>query len=78
MPSRQTGLAPNFSLGAQILQGEGSGGGPRYLLRGGNDALASLEQAIGNAREQAQKFVADAGTELGPFAGPIRVRYESE
>ncbi len=71
------GLIPNFFLGIQILQGEGSGGGPRYLLRGVNDALALLEQAIGNTREQAQKFAADAGNKLGPLRwanqGTIRI-----
>ena len=62
------GIDPLIALGVQMSQDESSGGGPRYLLRGFNEAKpALLEQAIGNARDQAQKFALDAGTKLGPL-----------
>ena len=61
-------IDPLISQGVQMSQDERSGGGPRYLLRGFNDIKpALLAQAIGNAREQALKFAADAGTKLGPL-----------
>jgi uncharacterized protein len=61
-------IDPLISLGVQMSQDERAGGGPRYLLRGFNEAKpALLAQAIGNAREQALKFAADAGTKLGPL-----------
>ena len=61
-------IDPLISLGVQMSQDERSGVGPRYLLRGFNDIKpALLAQAIGNAREQALKFAADAGTKLGPL-----------
>ena len=40
--------------------------GPRYLLRGFNDIKAPLlAEATRNAREQAEKFAAEAGAKLG-------------
>jgi hypothetical protein len=59
--------------------GEGSGAaGPRYQLRGFNDVKAPLlAEATQNAREQAQKFAAEAGATLGPLKsanqGVIRI-----
>ncbi|HRH87343.1 MAG TPA: SIMPL domain-containing protein [Rubrivivax sp.] len=49
------------------LGGDGGGpSGPRYQLRGFNEIKAPLlAQATRNAREQAQKFAADAGATLG-------------
>jgi len=57
---------PLIQSGVQ-LGGEGEGsGGPRYQLRGFNDIKAPLlAEATRNAREQAQKFAAEAGAELG-------------
>lgn len=52
--------------------------GPRYQLRGFNELKpVLLEQATGNAREQATRFAADAGARLGQLKnanqGVIRV-----
>lgn len=52
--------------------------GPRYQLRGFNELKpVLLEQATGNAREQATRFAADAGATLGQLKnanqGVIRV-----
>jgi hypothetical protein len=61
------------------LGGEGSGrSGPRFQLRGFNDAKAPLlAEATRNAREQAEKFAAEAGAKLGPLKaanqGVIRI-----
>ena len=69
---------PLIQAGIQ-LSGDNEGlGGPRFQLRGFNDAKPRLlEEATRNAREQAAKFAADAGAELGPLKsanqGVIRV-----
>lgn len=70
---------PLSQAGVQ-LGGEGEGGrsGPRYQLRGFNDAKAPLlAEATRNAREQAEKFAAEAGAQLGPLKnanqGVIRI-----
>jgi uncharacterized protein len=61
------------------LGGDNEGrGGPRYQLRGFNDAKAPLlAEATRNAREQADKFAAEAGAGLGPLKnanqGVIRI-----
>ncbi len=57
---------PLIQSGIQ-LGGDGDGSsGPRYQLRGFNDIKAPLlAEATRNAREQAQKFAAEAGAELG-------------
>ena len=54
------------------------GSGPRYQLRGFNDIKAPLlAEATRNAREQAARFAAEAGAELGPLKnanqGVIRI-----
>jgi hypothetical protein len=60
------GVDALIKLGVQLSQEGPFGGAPRYLLRGFNDVKPLLlEQAIGNAREQAQKFATDAGARLG-------------
>ncbi len=71
-------LDPLIQAGVQ-LGGEGEGAtGPRYQLRGFNDVKAPLlAEATKNAREQAQKFAAEAGATLGPLKtanqGVIRI-----
>lgn len=71
-------LDPLIQAGVQ-LGGEGEGAtGPRYQLRGFNDVKAPLlAEATNNAREQAQKFAAEAGATLGPLKsanqGVIRI-----
>jgi hypothetical protein len=61
------------------LGGDGEGAsGPRYQLRGFNDIKAPLlAEATRNAREQADKFAAEAGASLGPLKnanqGAIRI-----
>ncbi len=71
-------LDPLIQAGIQ-LGGEGEGTtGPRYQLRGFNDVKAPLlAEATKNAREQAQKFAAEAGATLGPLKtanqGVIRI-----
>ena len=71
-------LDPLIQSGVQI-GGEGEGpSGPRYQLRGFNDIKAPLlAQATRNAREQAEKFAAEAGAKLGPLKnanqGAIRI-----
>jgi uncharacterized protein len=62
------------------LGGENDGGrsGPRYQLRGFNDVKAPLlAEATRNAREQADKFAAEAGAKLGALKsanqGVIRI-----
>ena len=70
-------LDPLIQAGVQ-LGSEGQPGGPRYQLRGFNDAKAPLlAQATRNAREQAEKFAAEAGAKLGPLKsanqGVIRI-----
>lgn len=72
-------LDPLIQAGVQLGgEGEGAGSGPRYQLRGFNDAKAPLlAEATRNAREQAQKFAAEAGAQLGPLKtanqGVIRI-----
>jgi hypothetical protein len=57
-------LDPLIQDGVQF-SGEGDGG-PRYQLRGFNDIKAPLlAEATRNAREQAEKFAAEAGAQLG-------------
>ena len=70
-------LDPLIQAGVQ-LGSEGQAGGPRYQLRGFNDAKAPLlAEATRNAREQAEKFAAEAGAKLGPLKsanqGVIRI-----
>jgi hypothetical protein len=59
---------PLIQDGVQLAgENEGSGG-PRFQLRGFNDIKAPLlAEATRNAREQANKFAAEAGAELGPL-----------
>jgi hypothetical protein len=69
---------PLIQAGVQ-LGGEGEGqSGPRFQLRGFNDIKAPLlAEATRNAREQADKFAAEAGAQLGPLKnanqGVIRI-----
>ncbi|WP_291013192.1 SIMPL domain-containing protein [Hydrogenophaga sp.] len=70
---------PLIQEGVQ-LGGENNGArsGPRFQLRGFNDVKAPLlAEATRNAREQAQKFAAEAGAQLGPLKnanqGVIRI-----
>ena len=70
---------PLIQEGVQ-LGGENDGGrsGPRFQLRGFNDVKAPLlAEATRNAREQAEKFAAEAGAQLGPLKnanqGVIRI-----
>lgn len=69
---------PLIQAGVQ-LGGENQGrSGPRYQLRGFNDIKAPLvAEATRNAREQADKFAAEAGARLGPLnsanQGVIRI-----
>ena len=70
---------PLIQAGVQ-LGGENEGGrsGPRFQLRGFNDVKAPLlAEATRNAREQADKFAAEAGARLGPLKnanqGVIRI-----
>jgi len=72
-------LDPLIQAGVQLGgEGEGMAAGPRYQLRGFNDVKAPLlAQATRNAREQAEKFAAEAGATLGPLKsanqGVIRI-----
>ena len=69
---------PLIQAGVQ-LGGENEGrSGPRFQLRGFNDIKAPLlAEATRNAREQADKFAAEAGAQLGPLKnanqGVIRI-----
>jgi hypothetical protein len=60
---------PLIEAGVQLGgEGPGNGSGPRYQLRGFNAVKAPLlAEATRNAREQAQKFAAEAGAALGPL-----------
>lgn len=62
-------LAVDPLIQAGVQLGGSDGGvpsGPRYQLRGFNEIKAPLlAQATKNAREQAEKFAADAGARLG-------------
>ncbi|MBX3610093.1 MAG: SIMPL domain-containing protein [Hydrogenophaga sp.] len=56
---------PLIQSGVQL---SGDSGGPSFQLRGFNDVKAPLlSEATRNAREQAQKFAAEAGATLGPL-----------
>ncbi|THF65794.1 SIMPL domain-containing protein [Pseudothauera nasutitermitis] len=72
-----TKVDPLIQAGIQLSTDDGFGG-PRYQLRGFNEIKSVLlEQATRNAREQANKFAADAGATLGALKnanqGVIRV-----
>ncbi len=59
-------------------ENDGARSGPRFQLRGFNDVKAPLlAEATRNAREQAEKFAAEAGAKLGPLKtanqGVIRI-----
>ncbi len=57
---------PLIRAGVQIGGSDHGPSGPRYQLRGLNDAKAPLlAEATRNAREQAEKFAAEAGARLG-------------
>lgn len=58
---------PLIQAGVQLSGSDGgTPSGPRYQLRGFNQIKAPLlAQATKNAREQAEKFAADAGARLG-------------
>lgn len=57
---------PLIQAGVQLTGNEDGPPGPRYQLRGFNEVKAPLlAEATRNAREQAQKFAAEAGAELG-------------
>lgn len=59
---------PLIQAGTQLGGGNDGPAGPRYQLRGFNEAKAPLlAEATRNAREQAQKFAAEAGARLGPL-----------
>jgi uncharacterized protein len=59
---------PLIQAGVQLGGGNDGPAGPRYQLRGFNEVKAPLlAEATGNAREQAQKFAAEAGASLGPL-----------
>lgn len=70
---------PLIQAGVQLGgENEGARGGPRFQLRGFNDIKAPLlAEATRNAREQADKFAAEAGARLGPLKsanqGVIRI-----
>ena len=59
-------IDPLITAGVPLSQEGPAGGAPRYFLRGFNEVKpVLLEQAVSNAREQAEQFAADAGAELG-------------
>jgi hypothetical protein len=70
---------PLIQYGVQLgADSDGSNGLPRYQLRGFNAVKAALlAEATRNAREQADKFAAEAGAQLGDLKnanqGSIRV-----
>lgn len=69
---------PLIQAGVQLTGDSDGFGGPRFQLRGFNEAKPKLlEEATRNARELAEKFAADAGARLGPLKnanqGVIRV-----
>ncbi|MEZ5663602.1 MAG: SIMPL domain-containing protein [Burkholderiaceae bacterium] len=68
---------PLIQAGIQLGSDDGPAG-PHYQLRGFNDLKGPLlAQATRNAREQAEKFAAEAGARLGPLRqanqGVIRI-----
>ena len=59
---------PLIQAGVQLGGANDGPAGPRYQLRGFNEIKAPLlAEATRNAREQAQKFAAEAGAGLGPL-----------
>jgi hypothetical protein len=59
---------PLIQAGVQLGGSNDGQSGPRYQLRGFNEVKAPLlAEATRNAREQAQKFAAEAGASLGPL-----------
>ncbi len=59
-------IDPLIEQGVPMSQDGFAGGAPRYFLRGFNDVKPLLlQEAVNNAREQADKFAADAGAQLG-------------
>ncbi len=69
---------PLIQEGVQLGGGEEGRSGPNFQLRGFNDIKAPLlAEATRNAREQADKFAAEAGARLGPLKsanqGVIRI-----
>ena len=63
-------IDPLIQAGVQLAADNGGAGGPQYQLRGFNDVKAPLlAEATRNAREQATKFAAEAGAQLGPLKG---------
>ncbi|MCW5631368.1 MAG: SIMPL domain-containing protein [Rhodoferax sp.] len=69
---------PLIQAGVQLGGDNRGASGPRYQLRGFNDVKAPLlAEATRNAREQADKFAAEAGARLGPLKnanqGVIRI-----
>lgn len=57
---------PLIQAGVQLSGGNDGPAGPRYQLRGFNEVKAPLlAEATRNAREQADKFAAEAGARLG-------------
>ena len=59
---------PLIQAGVQLGGDNNGPAGPRYQLRGFNDVKAPLlAEATRNAREQAEKFAAEAGAALGPL-----------
>jgi hypothetical protein len=60
-------IDPLIEAGVQLSSAYGGAiSGPNYQLRGFNDIKpALLAEATANAREQAEKFAADAGAKLG-------------
>jgi len=69
---------PLIQAGLQLGSDNAGRSGPRYQLRGFNDVKAPLlAEATRNAREQADKFAAEAGARLGPLKnanqGVIRI-----
>lgn len=61
------GVDPLIEAGVQLSTGyDGTLGGPNFQLRGFNDIKpVLLAEATANAREQAERFAADAGARLG-------------
>ena len=69
---------PLIQAGVQLGGSDEGPGGPRYQLRGFNELKGPLlAEATRNAREQADKFAAEAGARLGPLRsanqGVIRI-----
>lgn len=68
--SAARGVDPLIQAGVQLGGDADGSAAPSYQLRGFNAVKAPLlEEATRNAREQAQKFAADAGATLGHLQG---------